>query len=102
MQFLTFISATIFRIMKPRPPEEEHLHLLGPPIKVEVGDNVKIEFMNKASRPYSFFPHGVAMEKKFEGSVYYLRNSGKPSCQLYTVEMFDIVSTSASLLAPRL
>ena len=63
--------------MKPRPPEEEHLHLLGPPIKVEVGDSVEIVFKNKASRPYSFFPHGVGINKSMEGSVYYTRNSRK-------------------------
>ena len=65
------------RRMKPRPPEEEHLHLLGPPIKVQVGDIAEVYFRNKASRPYSIFPHGVAMEKPMEGSVYYLRNSGE-------------------------
>jgi hypothetical protein len=63
--------------MKPRPIEEEHLHMLGPPIKVEVGDTVEVVFLNKASRHYSFFPHGVGIDKSQEGSVYYTRDSGK-------------------------
>ncbi|KAL4232107.1 hypothetical protein ACF0H5_009683 [Mactra antiquata] len=68
----------MFTHMKPRPLDEEHLHMLGPPIKVEVGDIVEIVFFNKASRPYSFFPHGVGIDKSQEGSVYYTRNSDVP------------------------
>lgn len=64
-----------FRQMKPRPLDEEHLHMLGPPIKVEVGDIVEVVFLNKASRPYSFFPHGVGIDKSQEGSVYYTKDS---------------------------
>ncbi|XP_053407301.1 hephaestin-like isoform X2 [Mercenaria mercenaria] len=67
-----------FRRMKPRPLDEEHLHMLGPPIKVEIGDEVEVVFMNKASRPYSFLPHGVGIDKSQEGSVYYTRNSDVP------------------------
>ena len=62
--------------MKPRPIDEEHLHMLGPPIKVEVGDTVEVVFLNKASRHYSFFPRGVSIDKSQEGSVYYTRDSG--------------------------
>lgn len=65
--------------MIPRPLEEEHLHMLGPPIKVEVGDMVEVVFMNKASRPYSFFPHGVGIDKSQEGSVYYTSDSSTSS-----------------------
>lgn len=67
-----------FRQMKPRSIDEEHLHLLGAPIKAEVGDIVEVVFLNKASRPYSFFPHGVAIDKSMEGSVYYTRDSNVP------------------------
>ena len=63
--------------MKPRPLDEEHLHLLGPPMKVEVGDVVEVVFKNKASRPYSIFPHGLSFDKSMEGTVYYTHNSRK-------------------------
>jgi hypothetical protein len=39
-------------------------------IKVEVGDNMQVIFMNKASRPYSFNPFGLAFTKDNEGALY--------------------------------
>uniref|UniRef100_G1R633 ferroxidase n=1 Tax=Nomascus leucogenys TaxID=61853 RepID=G1R633_NOMLE len=45
--------------IKARPPQEEHLELLGPMIHAEVGDTILIIFKNKASRPYSISAHGV-------------------------------------------
>ncbi|MBN3306769.1 HPHL1 protein, partial [Amia calva] len=42
-----------------RSPREEHLEILGPIIRAEVGENILIHFMNKASRPYSIRAHGV-------------------------------------------
>ncbi|XP_055272200.1 ferroxidase HEPHL1-like isoform X2 [Moschus berezovskii] len=45
--------------IKARPPQEEHLALLGPVIHAEVGDSILIIFMNKASRPYSISAQGV-------------------------------------------
>ncbi|KAH3706573.1 hypothetical protein DPMN_065961, partial [Dreissena polymorpha] len=67
-----------FTRMKPRPLDEEHLHMMGPPIKVEVGDTVEVVFHNNASRPYSIFPHGVGFDKSMEGSVYYTADSDVP------------------------
>ncbi|XP_060035658.1 ferroxidase HEPHL1 isoform X2 [Erinaceus europaeus] len=45
--------------IKARPPQEEHLELLGPMIHAEVGDSILIIFKNKAERPYSIWAHGV-------------------------------------------
>ncbi|XP_073936840.1 ferroxidase HEPHL1 isoform X3 [Castor canadensis] len=45
--------------IKARPPQEEHLELLGPMIHAEVGDSILIIFKNKASRPYSISAQGV-------------------------------------------
>ncbi|NP_001178922.2 ferroxidase HEPHL1 [Rattus norvegicus] len=45
--------------IKARPPQEEHLQLLGPMIHAEVGDSILIIFKNKASRPYSITAQGV-------------------------------------------
>lgn len=40
-------------------PEDRHLAILGPFIKAEVGDLLRVTFRNMASRPYSFHPHGL-------------------------------------------
>lgn len=42
-----------FAARKPRPPQDEYLGLLGPILRAEVGDTVKVVFRNNASRPYS-------------------------------------------------
>jgi hephaestin len=42
-----------FATRKDRAPEDEYLGLLGPILRVEVGDTIKIVFKNNASRPYS-------------------------------------------------
>jgi len=81
--------------MKPRPIDEEHLHMMGPPIKVEVGDTVEIVFNNKASRPYSFFPHGVAFDKSMEGSVYYTADSGTLNLRPYKYYTKDTICYNA-------
>ena len=44
--------------------------LLGPILRAEVGDTIKVVFKNNASRPYSVHPHGVFYEKASEGSMY--------------------------------
>uniref|UniRef100_A0A2K6FGN3 Ceruloplasmin n=1 Tax=Propithecus coquereli TaxID=379532 RepID=A0A2K6FGN3_PROCO len=48
-----------FRIPKPRTGPEEHLGILGPLIRGEVGDILTVVFKNNASRPYSVHAHGV-------------------------------------------
>jgi len=59
-----------FSTPKPRPPEEGYLGILGPVLRGEVGDTIKVVFKNKASRPYSMHPHGVLYAKSSEGSMY--------------------------------
>ncbi|XP_062869627.1 ferroxidase HEPHL1 [Trichomycterus rosablanca] len=48
-----------FRIRKQRGTAEQHLEILGPIIRAEVGEVLQITFLNKASRPYTIHPHGV-------------------------------------------
>uniref|UniRef100_A0A8C5X323 ferroxidase n=1 Tax=Malurus cyaneus samueli TaxID=2593467 RepID=A0A8C5X323_9PASS len=48
-----------FTQRKVRTEEEEHLEILGPLLRAEVGDSVLIVFKNKASRPYSISAHGI-------------------------------------------
>jgi len=59
-----------FRTLKPRPPEFAHMGLLGPVIRAEVGDTIKVVFRNNASFPFSLHPHGVAYTRDSEGAMY--------------------------------
>ncbi len=59
-----------FTQLKPRPPEEQYLGILGPILRAEVGDTVKVVFKNNGTHPYSMHPHGVFYEKASEGVAY--------------------------------
>ncbi|MGA8868699.1 MAG: multicopper oxidase domain-containing protein [Candidatus Sulfotelmatobacter sp.] len=59
-----------FRTLKPRPPEQAHMGLLGPVIRAEVGDTIKVVFRNNASFAFSLHPHGVAYTRDSEGAMY--------------------------------
>ena len=67
--FREFTDET-FSTERKRPPEWEHLGVLGPLLRAEVGDTIVIHFMNKASQPYSLHPHGVSYERDSEGAPY--------------------------------
>jgi len=49
-----------FTERKPRPPKWDHLGILGPVLRAEVGDTIKVVFKNKAERPYSIHPNGIS------------------------------------------
>jgi len=53
-----------------RGPKEEHLGLLGPILRAEVGDEIVIHYRNNASFPTSMHPHGVFYDKSSEGAPY--------------------------------
>jgi hephaestin len=59
-----------FTQLKPRPPEWEHLGILGPLLRATVGDTIRVVFHNKATHPHSLHPHGVFYTKDSEGSPY--------------------------------
>jgi FtsP/CotA-like multicopper oxidase with cupredoxin domain len=59
-----------FTTLKPRPPEWEHLGFLGPLIRAEVGDTIRIIFRNQTDYPASMHPHGVFYDKDSEGAPY--------------------------------
>jgi hephaestin len=59
-----------FTRLKPRPLEWEHAGILGPILRGEVGDSLRVVFKNNATRPYSMHPHGVFYDKDSEGSSY--------------------------------
>uniref|UniRef100_A0A672V5Q9 Ceruloplasmin n=1 Tax=Strigops habroptila TaxID=2489341 RepID=A0A672V5Q9_STRHB len=51
-------------------PKPSWLGFLGPIIRAEVGDTIKVHLKNFAKRPYTIHPHGVFYEKDSEGSLY--------------------------------
>lgn len=53
-----------------RSPAEGYLGLLGPVLRAEVGDTVKVVFRNRCSFPTSVHPHGVRYAKDSEGAPY--------------------------------
>ena len=65
-----------FAQLKPRPAQWEHNGLLGPILRAEVGDTIRVVFKNNASRPYSMHPHGVFYNKDSEGALYNDGTSG--------------------------
>lgn len=63
-----------FTIPKPQP---EWLGILGPIIRAEVGDTVKVHFCNHTTTgsAYSMHPHGLRYTKDDEGAFYFGANS---------------------------
>ena len=59
-----------FQTLKPRPAEWRHLGFLGPILRAEVGDTIRVVFRNNGNRPYSVHPHGVIYKKDSEGAGY--------------------------------
>jgi FtsP/CotA-like multicopper oxidase with cupredoxin domain len=59
-----------FTKLKPRGPSEEHLGILGPVIRAEVGDTIKFVLKNNTRFPVSVHPHGVFYDKTSEGAPY--------------------------------
>jgi FtsP/CotA-like multicopper oxidase with cupredoxin domain len=59
-----------FSLPAKRSEADEYLGILGPTLRGEVGDTIKVVFKNKASRPYSMHPHGMLYAKDSEGVMY--------------------------------
>jgi len=59
-----------FQTLKPRASEYEHMGILGPVIRAEVGDTIEIVFRNNTKQPYGMHPHGVSSTKDSEGAPY--------------------------------
>uniref|UniRef100_A0A8C2BPP6 ferroxidase n=1 Tax=Cyprinus carpio TaxID=7962 RepID=A0A8C2BPP6_CYPCA len=49
---------------------KKELGILGPVIRAQIRDVIKIVFKNKATRPYSIYPHGLTIDKAAEGANY--------------------------------
>lgn len=60
-----------FTHLKERPPEWEHLGILGPVIRANVGDEIRVILKNSLKdHPVSMHPHGVFYSKRHEGTHY--------------------------------
>ena len=59
-----------FTTLKPRPAEWEHTGMLGPVLRAEVGDTIKVVFKNNGTHPFTMHPHGVFYAKDSEGAGY--------------------------------
>uniref|UniRef100_A0AAR2K2P2 ferroxidase n=1 Tax=Pygocentrus nattereri TaxID=42514 RepID=A0AAR2K2P2_PYGNA len=49
---------------------KKEVGILGPVIRAQIRDIITIVFKNKASRPYSIYPHGLTIDKTAEGANY--------------------------------
>jgi hypothetical protein len=59
-----------FKQLKPRPPQWEHLGILGPLIRAEVGDSIRVTFRNNTHLSVTMHPHGLEYKKDAEGASY--------------------------------
>ncbi len=59
-----------FKTVKARPPQWEHLGLLGPLIRAEVGDTIRVVFRNNTHLTVTMHAHGVRYTKDAEGATY--------------------------------
>ena len=59
-----------FTALKPHPEGAEHLGILGPIIRAEVGDTIIVHFRNNTGFPSSIHPHGMLYDKNAEGALY--------------------------------
>lgn len=70
-----YVDAT-FKALKVRPPQWEHLGILGPLIRAEVGDTIQVVFRNNTKILCSMHPHGLSYAKDSEGASYNDGTSG--------------------------
>lgn len=67
--YRAYTDSTFTQLVQ-RPADWEHLGILGPLIRAEVGDTIRVVFRNNASFPASMHPHGVFYDKDSEGAAY--------------------------------
>ncbi|XP_068176427.1 ceruloplasmin isoform X2 [Antennarius striatus] len=54
-----------------RAPEELHLGILGPVLRAEEKDTIRVVFKNNAHQPFSMQPHGVQYSVEQDGTLYH-------------------------------
>lgn len=73
--FREYTDAT-FSTLKMRSPDDAYLGFLGPVIRAEIGDSIRVVFRNHGTHPYSVHPHGVIYDKSSEGAEYVDNTTG--------------------------
>nr|XP_056714952.1 coagulation factor VIII [Euleptes europaea] len=63
VMYVEYEDRTFKRQKMPRDPQ---MGILGPVLKGEVGDELKIVFKNLASRPYNIYPHGLSSVSSYQ------------------------------------
>ncbi len=53
---------------KTRVPQPKWMGILGPQIRAEEGDTLKVHFLNRTDKPLSIHPHGVHYDEQNEGA----------------------------------
>ena len=59
-----------FKKLKIRPQQWAHLGILGPLIRAEVGDSIRVVFHNNTHLTLTMHPHGLEYKKDAEGAPY--------------------------------
>jgi hephaestin len=59
-----------FTTARARPADDAYLGFLGPVLRAEVGDTIRVVFRNNTRFPVSMHPHGVFYTKSSEGAPY--------------------------------
>nr|XP_003218241.1 PREDICTED: ceruloplasmin [Anolis carolinensis] len=87
--FYEYLSEA-FKTRRRRLPIEEHLGILGPIIRAEVGETIQVTFRNKASYPFSIQAHGLSFSKDNEGSFFNTSSGGntRPSSHVNPGDTF--------------
>ena len=65
-----YTDATFTTPEAARRPSDAYLGFLGPVIRAQVGDTLKVVFRNNTPFPASMHPHNVFYDKKSEGAPY--------------------------------
>lgn len=86
-RYVEYTDAT-FKTKKAQP---NWLGVLGPVIRAEVGDEIRIRFLNRADGYYGIHPHGVRYDKNSEGAHYFGSDGTPPGLggQVAPGAMFD-------------
>ena len=71
-RFIEYTDASFTK----RKPQPVWLGILGPIIRAQVGDTIKITFFNRSRQPAGLHPHGVRYDKNNEGANYVVSGAG--------------------------
>lgn len=71
---------------KTRVPQPQWLGILGPQIRAEEGDKIKVHFYNRTHKPLSIHPHGLHYDAENEGADMKGKGAAVPPGEKFTYE----------------